>query len=163
MQGERGAGGGMEPQPADRNWLSQLGDWGLPMRIGVLIGLFVIYFGLLAPVAWLQFESLGLVTLGVATLVCLLTGVIALVATATVAPPEKAGLHVLVGMGVRMAIPFAICLLVMKRQPAWMGAGFAWFLIGAFLLNLLLDTLLSVGHLQGLPTTQRSKPTALPK
>lgn len=153
----------METQSANRNWLSQLGSWGLPARMGALIGLFVVYFGLMAPVAWLQFDGLGLVTLGVATVVCLFTGMVALVATSTVAPPDKAGLHVLVGMAVRMVFPFAVSLLVMKRQSAWMDAGFAWFLVGAFLVNLLLDTLLSVGHLQGLPTTQRSKTTAMPK
>jgi hypothetical protein len=147
----------MAPQSEDRNWLAQLGGWSLPMRVAGLFVLFLTYFGLLAPVAWLQFDSLGLVTLAVATGVCLMTGWVALVATATVAPPEKAGLHVLVGMAVRMALPFAVCLLVMRQKPAWIDAGFAWFLVGAFLLNLLLDTLMAVGQLHNLPTTQPPK------
>lgn len=151
----------MAPNSTEKNWLIQLGGWSLPLRVLALVSLFALYFGLLSPVAWLQYGADGLLTLGVATFVCLLTGLVALIMTATVAPPEKAGLHVLLGMAIRMAFPFAICLLVMKKQPSWMDAGFAWFLVGAFLLNLLMDTLLSVGHLQGLPTTQRSKPSAL--
>lgn len=134
--------------PHQPHWLKQMGRWSLKKRMFGLLVLFGLYFGLLAPLAWYQYGGLGMIALGAATGICLLTGCLALLVTAAIAPPQLTGTHVLTGMSIRMFIPLFACLFVSQRLPLWIDAGFGWYIIGAFLLNLLIDTLMSVGQLQ---------------
>ena len=43
-----------------------------------------------------------------------------------------------------------VCLMVVRRPGGLNDAGFAWYLIIAFLLGLLLETVMSVGYLKSL-------------
>jgi len=138
----------MTREPFQSRWLKQLGSWGLSRRLSALIVVFALAFGLLAPIAWLRYGLSGMLTLGSASLICLASGVLALIVTSTVAPPQQAAAHVVLGMFLRMGIPLMACLLVSKGYPSWVEAGFVWFLLGGFFLNLTVETFYSIGQLQ---------------
>ena len=54
-------------------------------------------------------------------------------------------------MTIRMSLPLIVCLWVARRPSGLNDAGFAWYLIIAFLLGLLLETVMSVGQIKSLP------------
>ena len=128
-------------------WIRSIGTASLPVRAGVLTAWFVLYGGLAAGVAAVSIGADGVKASLLAALVCLIAGAVSLVVTALVAPPEKAAAHVLVGMMIRMSPPLFVCVLVQQQGGALVEAGFPWFLVGAFLWGLGLETLFSVGHL----------------
>jgi len=142
----------MTREPFQSQWIQQLGSWGLSRRLSALIVAFALVFGLLAPLAWLRYGLSGMLTLGTASLICLVSGILALIVTSTVAPPQQAAAHVASGMLLRMGVPLAACLLVSKSYPAWAEAGFVWFLLAGFFLNLTVETFFSIGQLQQPPS-----------
>lgn len=87
---------------------------------------------------------------GLAVAVCLFAGWLALVITSLLAPPQNPVAHVGVGMAIRMTLPLIVCLMVVRRAGDLKDAGFAWYLIIAFLLGLLLETVMAVGQLKSL-------------
>jgi hypothetical protein len=125
-----------------------MGQWGILARAVWLLVLFSGFMLLTAPLAgWLSGRE-GLLAAGLATLVCLISGWVAMGATAILAPPTQPAAHVLLGMMVRMSLPLFACLITIQRYPWLMDAGFAWFLIAAFCLALGFETLISIGQLQ---------------
>ena len=90
----------------------------------------------------------GLTALALATFVCLGAGWLAMGLTTLIAPPEKAAAHILSGMGIRMGVPLLVCLFVTQNDPHMTEAGFAWYLIPAFLLGLAVETAMSVGQVK---------------
>lgn len=110
--------------------------------------LFAAFLLVAAPFAWLLYGAAGLVSAAFAAAVCLIASWLALLVTAFFAPPEHAASHVLVGMMLRMALPLAVCLVAAQRREWLIDAGFPGFLIAAFTLGLLAETLLSVSKLQ---------------
>lgn len=137
----------MTREPFQSQWLKQLGSWGLSRRMSALAVVFALAFGLVSPIAWLRYGLSGMMTLGIASTVCLVSGLLALVVSATVAPPQQPASHVMAGMAFRMGVPLATCLLVSNAYPAWIESGFVWFLLGGFLLNLTIETFYSIGQL----------------
>lgn len=95
---------------------------------------------------WL-FGTAGWQSAGLAVGVCLCASLLALLVTSLVAPPNRPASHVLVGMLIRMSLPLLACLMVTEQNGELARAGFAWFLIVAFLWGLLLETLFSVSLL----------------
>lgn len=128
--------------------MRRLGSCDLPHRAALLTVVLTGYLAVVAPIAWLLADRSGLVAAVVATVICLAAACFALLLTTLVAPPEKPTAHVLVGMAVRMGLPLFACLLVTQGAQQLVNAGFVWYLLGAFLLVLLLETLMAVGQLQ---------------
>lgn len=129
------------------SWTRRVGNWKFPTRAALLSGLFAAYFLSLAPIAWLLDGAAGLTALGLATFVCFISGILALVATTWVVPPERPAAHAVLGMAVRMSLPLIVCLLVTQREPGLTDAGFAWYLVGAFCVGLFVETAISLGQL----------------
>jgi hypothetical protein len=121
----------------------------------LLLVVFSLFFAVALPVvAIARLGEAGITAAGLATLVCLLSGWLALLVTARWAPPSRPAAHVLLGTSIRMSLPLLLCLAV-TRQSAWLAeAGFAWFLVAAFSLGLAVETLLAVGQLQSLAFSQ---------
>jgi hypothetical protein len=114
----------------------------------LLLMAFVLLWVLMAPIAWLLRGGAGVIAAGLATLVCLLSAWVALLVTSLLAPPGKPAAYVGVGMAFRMGVPLGVCLLVLQRYDELVKAGFAWYLIAAFMVGLLLETLMAVGELK---------------
>jgi hypothetical protein len=130
------------------SWVKRLGSWTLPSRAALLTGTLALFYALVAPLAWWLHGSLGLIAASLATAVCLVACWLALVVTELLSESRQASVPLLVGMLIRMSLPLLTCLLVTRRQPQLTEAGFAWYLIGAFLIGLLLETVLVVGQLK---------------
>jgi hypothetical protein len=128
--------------------MRRMGQWGILARAVGLLVLFTAFWLLAAPLAgWLSGRQ-GLLAAGLAALVCLVSGWVAMGATALLAPPTQPAAHVLLGMMVRMSLPLLVCLVTIQRYPWLIDAGFAWFLIAAFCLALGFETLISIGQLE---------------
>jgi hypothetical protein len=128
-------------------WICRLGTQSLVRRALCLFVWFAAYLGLALPVGWLASGRLGTLAAALAAGVCLLAGWLALLATAAAAPPDKPAAHVLLGMMVRMSLPLLVCLIITRQDNALARAGFAWYLVGAFLWGLALETAISVSQL----------------
>lgn len=134
-------------------WLQRLGRGSLPARAVLLLLAFALLWLLVAPLAWMLDGSLGLLASALATLICLVAGWLALVVTSLLAPPQNPMAHVGIGMALRMSLPLIACLAVVQRSEALESAGFAWYLIVAFLLGLLLETVMAVGQIKSVPNS----------
>ena len=143
-----GAGESGTVTPTWETRIRRLGGGGLVARAALLLLAFVVLWLFMAPLAWFLDGSVGLLASGFAIAVCLLAGWLALIVTSLIAPPQNPVAHVGVGMAVRMSLPLVACLLVVRRPGSLNDAGFAWYLIIAFLLGLLLETVMSVGQLK---------------
>ena len=144
-------GGEGESGTVTQTWetrIRRLAGGSLVSRALLLLLAFAVLWLLIAPLAWFLDGSLGLLASGLAVAVCLLAGWLALMVTTLLAPPQSPVAHVGVGMAVRMSLPLAVCLLIVRRPGGLNDAGFAWYLIIAFLLGLLLETAMSVGQLK---------------
>ncbi len=130
------------------SWVERLGSWTLPSRAALLSGTLALYYVLVAPLAWWLQGGMGLIAASLATVICLVACWLALIVTELMAPSEQPAAALLVGMSIRMSLPLLTCLLVTLRKPQLTEAGFAWYLIGAFLIGLLLETMLSIGQLK---------------
>jgi hypothetical protein len=110
---------------------------------------FATFLVLLAPIAWSLSGEVGVLALALAVVSCLISGWATLVATRLIGDPqEQPLLHVGVGMISRFAIPMAAVLIVLFTLGELREAGFAWYLVAAFLLGLLVETAISVGELK---------------
>lgn len=118
------------------------------VRGAILTALFVGYLAIVGALGYGFRGADGLTAAILATAVCLVADWIALVVTAFIAPPENAGAHVLSSMMIRMSLPLFVTLFVMQKLPKFIDAGFPWFVVGAFSLGLLIETLFSVAQLQ---------------
>lgn len=136
------------------SWVTRLGSWTLPSRAALLSGTLALFYALAAPLAWRLHGGMGLIAAGLATVICLAACWLALVVTELMADNAQPAVPLLVGMMIRMSLPLIACLLVTQRQPQLTDAGFAWYLIGAFLIGLLLETVLAVGQLKALDGKQ---------
>lgn len=129
-------------------WLQRLGRWSGAARAGLLLAVFAFYGSATTACGWFLSGDIGLIAAIAATGICLIACLLALGVTQLLIPPQQAAAHVLSGMMIRMSLPLLASLLIIKQQPAWITAGFGWFIVGAFLLGLLVETLFSVGQLQ---------------
>lgn len=136
------------------SWVKRLGSWTLPSRAALLSGALILFYALIAPLAWWLHGGLGFVAASLATAVCLAACWLALVLTELMADAAQPAVALLVGMMIRMSVPLMTCLLVTLRKPQLNEAGFAWYLIGAFLIGLMLETVLAVGQLKALNEEQ---------
>lgn len=130
------------------SWIKRVGSWTLPARIGLLAGVYAAYLIVVAPIAWLLADSLGLAAAGFATFICFLSGLVALVATTLVATPDRPAAHAVLGMAIRMSLPLIACLIITQRESDLTSAGFAWYLVGAFCVGLFFETAMSLGQLK---------------
>ena len=130
------------------SWIKRVGSWTLLSRIGLLVGVYAAYLLVVAPVSWWLDGNLGLAAAGFATLICLLSGALALVATAFAATPDRAAAHAVLGMAIRMSLPLIACLVITQRESDLTSAGFAWYLVGAFCIGLFFETAMSLGQLK---------------
>ncbi|MCA9148097.1 MAG: hypothetical protein KDA92_02295 [Planctomycetales bacterium] len=129
-------------------WVRSLAVSSLSARACVLLVWFVLYGVLAAAAGHLMAGAAGVRAAMLAGAICLFVGLVSLVVTTLVAPPEKAAAHVLLGMTIRMVPPLLICMWVVQQQRgALLEAGFPLFLVAAFLWGLGFETLLSVGSL----------------
>lgn len=134
----------------DHRWLAMVpsfGRWSWPMRVVGLVGWFLLFLVPVTLLAWMVRGEASARSAVLAALVCMFSGVASLAVTALVAPPSRPAAHVLVGMAIRMGGPLLVCLYVQQFGDSLIEAGFAWYLIGAFLWGLVFETLLSVGQL----------------
>jgi hypothetical protein len=100
------------------------------------------------PVTWTISGSAGVIAAVAAVLICLISGWVAIWATVQLVPPSQPSAHVLVGMFLRSGPPLLACLLVAKRLPWLVDAGFGWVLLVAYGLTLTYETLLTVAELR---------------
>jgi len=129
------------------SWINRIGSWKFPTRAAFLSALYAVYLLVISPIAWLLDGVAGLTALGFATFVCFVAGLLALVATPGMVPADRPAVHAVLGMGLRMSLPLVVCLMVTQREPGMVDAGFAWYLVGAFMIGLLIETAMSLGQL----------------
>lgn len=132
--------------------MGRLGGGGLLSRLAVLLLAFAALWLLMAPVAWGLRGVRGLQASAVATLVCLVAGSLALLVVQAFRPAQYALAYLCVGMAIRTGLPLLVCLLVVRQGGGLHDAGFAWYLLVAFMLGLLLETAMAVGQLKSVRT-----------
>ena len=129
-------------------WIKRVGSWTLLSRVSLLLGVFAAYLLLVAPVAWWLDGFRGVVAAGFATLICFVSGLLALVVTSLVATPDRAATHAVLGMFIRMSLPLLACLIITQRESDLTAVGFAWYLVGAFCVGLFVETAMSLGQIK---------------
>lgn len=129
------------------SWIDRVGSWSFPVRAALLSVLYAAYILVISPIAWLLDGVTGLTALGFATFVCYVAALLALGATTWMVPTDRPAAHAVLGMGLRMSLPLVVCLIMAQREPGMVDAGFAWYLVGAFMVGLLIETAMSLGQL----------------
>jgi hypothetical protein len=132
--------------------MGRLGSGSLLSRLAVLLLAFAALWLLMAPVAWAFGGVRGVQASALATLVCLVAGSLALLVVHQFRPAQHALAHLFAGMAIRTGLPLLICLLVVRQGGGLQDAGFAWYLLVAFMWGLLLETAMAVGQLNSLQT-----------
>lgn len=126
-----------EPGPAGRASLTRQAAWFLATCLGLL--------AITLPAGWWSRGTDGLVAAGTAVGVCGLAGLAALVGGALwFSRPDQVWQQLGLGLGLRMTIPLAVGLAVLKGVPRLERAGFAYYLLAAYLVTLGVDTWLTV-------------------
>jgi hypothetical protein len=127
-----------------RNWLGNLGDFGLPAREAMLaIGMVSLYL-LAAPLAYWLGGIVGLLTAAVACGVCLLASALALAVSTLLRQPALALYGLLLAMAARTGIPLFCALAVRLQGTALLERGFFYYLVVFYLFALAVETPLSL-------------------
>jgi hypothetical protein len=109
---------------------------------------------LLCPIAFWFFRWPGVVSVLAAALLCTLTGMVAFWTSRLFVRQVGAVGGALVAMGVRMAIPLVVCLVLAVRGDADSLAGFVYYLLVFYLATLAVETWCS------LPPTRTLSPAS---
>ncbi len=141
-------------------WIDRVSRLGLLGQALVLSGALGACLIVIAPLSRWAFGELGLVTAAMAALLCWFAGLLALIVTRMVAPPDQVTVHVISGMMIRMGIPLGGCLLIETVRPEWIAAGFAICLIPAFLVSLATETVLTVGRIAAVQAKAATNPAS---
>ncbi len=120
-------------------------------RAAILVGWFVAAGGVLAPAAYLVRGPVGLMGVGAAWAVCLVSGLLALLPAELFRHPDLAVPRVLLGMFPRMGLPLAACMLVYLRKGMLAESGFVYYIIAFYFVTLAVETVLLAGHLSAKP------------
>lgn len=141
-----------DPGPAGRVTLSRQVVW----FVATCLGLSAIAL----PLGWWSRGADGLGAACAAVGVCGLAGLAALVAGGLwFSRPDQVWQQLGLGLGLRMTVPLAVGLAVLKGVPRLERAGFAYYLLAAYLVTLGVDTWLTVAARRDLepgePSPQR--------
>ena len=108
----------------------------------------LLYLVVAGPIGWLQFGEIGGIAALAATCVCLVACVLAQLTTSQISVQTNLAGHVLLGIGIRTALPLMTCLLLTTQSHRIVDAGFVWFLLGAYCVGLTSETVLNVSKLK---------------
>lgn len=117
---------------------------------------------LAAPAIYLAQGIDGLAAAGAAVLVCTLAAIAAAVVAGIAMRHGNPLASTLLPMGIRMALPLVVCLIVEygdRNQPGTPGQlaehGLSLYIVGFYLVALAIDTWLTVGRIQSPPTSSK--------
>ena len=99
-------------------------------------------------IGWVNFRfhgQMGVVSAGVAVVICWLSAVIALTISAVMRGPQNAIQGVLLGMIFRMGLPMAAGLILSINVPPLAKAGVFEMILVFYLITLVVETILSLG------------------
>ena len=114
-----------------------------PLRaLAVLAGVLTALGVVVAPLAYLLGGGQGLAAAALAWAVALAGGLAALVVSLTLRHPKLVVQQTLLAMGLRTALPLAICLVLIVRESPLVEAGVVYYVLLFYLTALTVDTLL---------------------
>lgn len=136
-----------------RNRLAQLS---FPVRLAVLVGVAALSLTAVAPVAWSLAGGDGVAAATAGCGACTLAAALALTLGQLISANEAPLAHLGGGLFVRMTLPLAYALVLMKTSPALVAAGGLYYLVVFYLVTLAVETALT------LPIAAVPASTALP-
>ena len=107
-----------------------------------------------ASIARASYGQLGLVSAGIAALVCWFAATLALVATAIFRGPQMALYSMLFGMLFRMGLPLGAGLVLSQSAPRLAAAGVFGLIVVFYLVTLVVERLLSLCLVSAAHSTQ---------
>lgn len=126
----------------------------------MLVGTAALSLAVVGPVAWSLAGSNGLAGAIASCAVCTLGAAIALSLGLFISSEQAPLLHLGLGLFVRMALPLAFALVVIKTSPALVDAGTLYSLVLFYLVTLTVETLLTLPE-SALPKSSLSKTDSL--
>jgi hypothetical protein len=109
-----------------------------------------------APAIYLAQGINGLAAAGAAALICVFASVAAAVVGAIALRRNNPLASTLLPMGIRMALPLVVCLIVEYGDRSPLAKhGLSLYLVGFYLLALAADTWLTIGRIQSPPTSSK--------
>ncbi len=130
-------------------WLRQR----LAARCGVLVGVVLVAWLVLLPVALSMGNRPGMLAESLAAAVCLISGLLALVVQGMRLGGQLAVAQVLLGMALRMSLPLVAAIAVRLSGSHLLEAGFLVWLIAFYFVGLLVEVPLA---LAGLPNSSKA-------
>ena len=143
----------------DGNLLSRLRKLPAWARIAILCGAMLLLFAAVAPIAYWLSERDGLLAAGLAAWICLVPSVLALILGELFRSSVYYLGALLAGMFIRMAIPLAAVLVMVRRGGDIVNAGAGYYVIGFYLAALLVDTVLVLPESGSLPRRRQEGAT----
>ena len=124
--------------------LARPGFAGTAARASLLGGLLLLLFVLVASVGFALSGSSGVLAAMFAALVCLVSGLLAMVAAEIARQFHQRLASVLLAMGIRTSLPMAVLVAVYLRGGAIVDTGMAFYLLVFYLAVLAIETYLDV-------------------
>jgi hypothetical protein len=111
---------------------------------------------LAAPAVYLAQGINGLAAAGAAVLVCTFAAIAAAVVAGIAMRQGNPLASTLLPMGIRMALPLVVCLIVEYGDRSPLAEhGLSLYIVGFYLIALAVDTWLTVGRIQSPPTSSK--------
>jgi hypothetical protein len=126
------------------NWLERQRPLGLAACCARLTGALLLWAVPVSLMAYQRFEVAGLWASLVAGVVCLVAGLLALVATAVFRGPNAGLWSLAFGLAFRMGLPLGCALYLSRSQPVLADAGVFGLIVAYYLFTLVVETLLSL-------------------
>lgn len=107
----------------------------------------VVVWGAFGLVAWfVQDRGVGVRAAAIGAGVCWLSGTLALLSASWFRDPRQLMFHLLFGMVFRMGLPFGLGVWLQSRGGPLAAAGVFGYIVGFYLLTLVVETLLAVTY-----------------
>ena len=131
--------------------------WGVGEQIGTLLGALLACAVPIVPLAYYLCGPDGAGASGLALLICGAAGISGLVVSQQFRRPELVLYQVFLHVLFRMGLPLAACVMVYLRGGGLVEAGFAYYVLGFYLVTLAVETMVAVISLRDHPASTSTK------
>lgn len=137
-------------------WLRHIASMGLTSRLIFMLAVSVVGYVTSIPFAWLTRGTQGFIASAIALAICLAGGLSSLVVGDLFRGCRQTLVPLLLPMLFRMGLPLGLCLWALYRGGTLANAGLAYYLVGFYLLMLVVDSVLTVSMLHPEETGPRA-------
>ena len=135
----------------------QAGAGGAVRRAVILSGAVLVAALVAIPIGYSSHGQSGLMAVGVALAICLISGCLALFVAQLFQRPDLVLYQVLFNMAIRMGIPLAICMVIYGTGGLLVKAGMVYYLLAFYFVMLIVETtMMVVGNGNGVQGSARA-------